>query len=105
MNIKKMADALELSKEEYVELVKLFVETSRNDIERLVAAICNRESEKAAQAAHSIKGAAVNLELTEVSKIAKKLEMEAREGNLAGTSSDILLLKKWLNNIESRISV
>ena len=105
MNIKKMADALELSKEEYVELVKLFVETSRNDIERLVAAISNRESEKAAQAAHSIKGAAVNLELTEVSEIAKKLEMEAREGNLAGTSSDILLLKKWLNNIESRIKV
>jgi HPt (histidine-containing phosphotransfer) domain-containing protein len=105
MNIKKMADELELPKEEYVVLVKLFVETSRNDIERLVAAISNRESEKAAQAAHSIKGAAVNLELTEVSEIAKKLEMEAREGNLAGTSSDILLLKKWLNNIESRISV
>lgn len=105
MNIKKMADELELPKEEYVVLVKLFVETSRNDIERLVAAISNRESEKAAQAAHSIKGAAVNLELTEVSEIAKKLEMEAREGNLAGTSSDILLLKKWLNNIENRIRI
>ena len=105
MNIKKMADELKLQEEEYVELVKLFVETSRNDIERLVAAISNRESEKAAQAAHSIKGAAVNLELTEVSKIAKKLEMEAREGNLEGISSDILLLKKWLNNIASRIRV
>jgi len=105
MNIKKMADELKLQEEEYVELVKLFVETSRNDIERLVAAISNHEGEKAAQAAHSIKGAAVNLELTEVSETAKKLEMKAREGNLEGASSDILLLKKWLNNIASRIRV
>ncbi|RPJ04529.1 MAG: Hpt domain-containing protein, partial [Deltaproteobacteria bacterium] len=54
----------------------------------------------AANAAHSIKGAAANLGLTGIHELAAKIEAETRKGRFAQVPEWILALREELNRIE-----
>jgi HPt (histidine-containing phosphotransfer) domain-containing protein len=101
MNLKAMADELELEEHEYIELIHLFIETSATDVEILKSALANGDAENAANAAHSIKGAAGNLRFNDLYETAKKMEMAARDGNLEHVSGDFVILIKELTSIET----
>ena len=103
MDIKKLADKLGLDEAEYMELIELFVATGHSDIEKIQAAVQASDPEGAANAAHSIKGAAGNLGLMNFHARAKQFEAEARRGVLDGAQESIQFLKKTLAEIEAMI--
>jgi FOG: HPt domain len=97
MNFKKLAEDLGLEEEEYMELIELFIDVGMSDLDRLHSAIEEGDSEKAAKAAHSLKGAAGNLGLMELSKTAKEIEEEAGNDRLDETADAAQTLKEKLD--------
>ena len=84
MDINEYAENLGLEKEEFVELLTLFVETAEADLVKLQTALLEMDGGQAVAAAHSIKGAAANLGLTALSETAKEVEHMARREELKG---------------------
>jgi HPt (histidine-containing phosphotransfer) domain-containing protein len=74
MDINKCAENLGLEKEEFVELLVLFVETAHADLDKLQRALSVMDGNQAMAVAHSIKGAAANLGLTALYEAAKEAE-------------------------------
>jgi len=93
MNIKKLAEGLGLEEEEYMEILELLVDSGIADIVSLEAAAGNNDAEEAVKAAHSLKGAAANMGLVELSEIAKEIEFRAKEQDLNGMEEKIKALK------------
>jgi HPt (histidine-containing phosphotransfer) domain-containing protein len=93
MNIKKLAEGLGLEEDEYMEILELLVDSGSADILSLEAAAENSDAEGAVMAAHSLKGAAANMGLVELSEIAKDIEFRAREQDLTGIEQKIKALK------------
>ncbi len=94
MNFEELAGKLGLDQEEYMELIELFVETGFSDLDQLQSAIEERDGESAGNAAHSVKGAASNLGLIEISEIAKEIEEKARDELFEGTEKSAQALKE-----------
>ncbi len=99
MNIEQLSSNLGLEKEDYLELVELLIASGEEDINRLKEAVAINDPDGAAKAAHSLKGAAANLGLTDLSEIARQAEMQAREGVLAGVEEKIEALQTKLNEV------
>ena len=101
MNIKELAEDLGLEEDEYMELIELFIDIGTSDLDELQAAVGAGDAEKAANAAHSIKGASGNLGLMEFYGTAKTIEDDARSGNLERAAGSIQELQKEMKNIEA----
>jgi HPt (histidine-containing phosphotransfer) domain-containing protein len=97
MNVEELAENLGLEEEEFLELIDLFIETSMSDLKDLQSAIESGKAENAVKAAHSIKGAAANLGLSEISEVAKKIEENACNGQLEGATKYALELQEQLD--------
>lgn len=78
MNFSELAKNLELEEDEYLELIQLLIETSRADLASIETAAGEQQSNEAASALHSIKGAAGNLGLMEIYDLARQGEQVAR---------------------------
>jgi len=89
MDINECAENLGLEKEEFMELLILFVETAHADLDKLQRALSEMDGKQAAAAAHSIKGAAANLGFTGLYEAAKEVEDLARAEALAGIAPHI----------------
>jgi len=83
MDINECAENLGLDKEEFVELLILFVETAHADLDKLQTALSEMDGNQAVAAAHSIKGAAANLGLTALYEAAKEVERLAWKEELS----------------------
>lgn len=99
MDFKERAEKLGLEEEEYSELLGLFIETGISDLEKLKNAIEGRDAEQAANVAHSLKGASGNLGLSDFYEIAKKIELDARNGNLEKIGGAVEALRKNLDEM------
>jgi HPt (histidine-containing phosphotransfer) domain-containing protein len=97
MNFKELGENLGLEEEEYLELLELFVDHSASDLERLRTAITQGDLDQATKAAHSLKGAAGNLGLTELFETAKKVEMDARDNRLERITESVSELEGKLD--------
>lgn len=104
LNFKKTFEGLELKEDEYIELVKLFFETSMSDIINLLSAINSNNTEKVSMIAHSLKGAAVNLGLEEFLELAKIIEETARDGQLEKTAETAYIFQNKLDGIADIIN-
>ncbi|MBM4349460.1 MAG: Hpt domain-containing protein [Deltaproteobacteria bacterium] len=82
MDFGALAKDFEMEKDEFLEILNLFLESSYDDLKKLQSAIDEEDSLKAAHAAHSIKGAAMNLGLLEIYELAKSIERSAKENHL-----------------------
>ncbi|MDH4206148.1 MAG: Hpt domain-containing protein [Desulfobacteraceae bacterium] len=98
MNFKKMSKILGLEEDEYLELVELFIETSKSDLKNLQSAINNKNMEMIAGIAHSLKGAAMNLGLDDFIELAKTIEKTARDGELEETVKTAEIFQEKLDN-------
>ena len=98
MNFNKMSRILGLEEDEYLELVELFIETSKSDINNLQDAIDNKHIVMISEIAHSLKGAAMNLGLDDFLELAKAIEKTARDGELEETAKTAETFKKKLHN-------
>lgn len=99
MDFEVLAGKLGLEKNEYMELIELFVERSMSDLEKLEDAIRCKNAEDAAEAAHSMKGAAGNLGMMDFFESAEKIEQAAREGKTEGLSVAIQFIRNFLQEI------
>ncbi len=99
MNFRELANNLGLKEDEYMELIELFIETGRSDLDKFRSAMEEGNGEEAANVAHSLKGAAGSLGLMEISEIAKEIEGEARNGRLDKIAGSAQALKEKLDEI------
>ena len=99
MNFRELANNLGLEEDEYMELIELFIKTGRSDLDKLRSAIEEGNGEEAANASHSLKGAAGSLGLMEISEIAKEIEGMARNGRLEEIAESAQAIKKKIEEI------
>lgn len=97
MNLKALADNLGLEEDEYMELIELFIETGKADLDKIQSAVEEGNGIEAAHAAHSLKGAAGNLGFNEISEIAMKVEGNAHSSDLNKIAEYVQALKKKLD--------
>ena len=100
MNIVQLAGDLELDEEEYREILALFVGTSRFDLAAIKAAVAIGDAASAGRAAHSLKGAAANLGLSDLSSTAHEIEEKSRESRLHETHETVRSLEEHLAAVE-----
>ena len=98
MNSKKMSEKLGLEEDEYLELVELYIETSKSDLINLQSAINSKNMEMIAGIAHSLKGAAMNLGLDDFLELAKSIEKSSRDRELEETAKTAEIFQKKLDN-------
>ena len=99
MNIKELSETIGLEEHEYLEMIEMLVETGTADLNRLQSAIDEENVQGVVEAAHSIKGASVNLGLLEVYEIAREIEDKALNDRLEGITESVQVLKKKLEMI------
>ncbi len=97
MDISLIAEDLGLDEKDYLELLDLFLATSRDDLETLAAAIAAGDCAQGTFAAHSLKGAAGNIGLAEFSDTARYIEEVTRRGSFDGVAEAAEVLR---NNLE-----
>ncbi len=72
-----------LEEEECIELLRLFIDTSNQDLEKLKKAVLEGNAVLAAEAAHSLKGASLNLNLTWIHEKAREMEQKIKQADMA----------------------
>jgi HPt (histidine-containing phosphotransfer) domain-containing protein len=99
MNFEELGENLGLEKEEISELFWIFMETSFLDLKRVRTGIEMEDLQKVMAGAHSIRGAAANLGLIEISEMATSIEMNAKERRLNGAKEMVETIKTRLDEI------
>ncbi|MEI6135107.1 MAG: Hpt domain-containing protein, partial [Desulfomonile sp.] len=83
ITIDKLVEELGMEPDEVAEFISVFLDYTENeDLPALLEGVNSRNPEIVRQRAHSIKGAALNLMLTEISSLAEQMEKNAASGNL-----------------------
>jgi HPt (histidine-containing phosphotransfer) domain-containing protein len=99
INLKQMAENVGLEEDEYLSLLTLFIETTIYYLSELKSAIHNGDSKKVYETIHTIRGAAENLGIPDISEIAKTIEMKARQNILEGAEEATECLVKEIEYI------
>ncbi len=92
MDVALTARNLGIGRDELLELLEIFLEACQADLEDLKNALASNDFQGAAAAAHSLKGAALNLELPEVANLARIVELAAKNqvlGEAEGRLEDL----------------
>ena len=101
MNIEDLAESIGFEVAEYRKFLNVFANTTEQDIQALKRALDSGDADAAREAAHSIKGAAANLELMELSATALTIEDLARNNNLQETPPLIRTLNQDLQSVNA----
>ncbi|OGP73607.1 MAG: hypothetical protein A2V86_13195 [Deltaproteobacteria bacterium RBG_16_49_23] len=99
MNLRELAKNLELEEEELLELIDLFLKTTSSELMKFQTALKNKDRLVAETMAHSIKGAAGSLGLTDIYEAAKRIETAARGNRLEEMDEDIRTIGRNLDLI------
>jgi len=102
LHFNKISRKLGLEENEYLELVELFVKTSKADIKDLRSAINNKNIGMITGIAHSLKGAAMNLGLDDFIELAELIEKTSFYGELEETSKNVKIFQKKLDDLPDR---
>ena len=101
MNFQELADNLGLEVDEYLELIELFIDTGAADFQKIQEALTTSDSDQVMRSAHTIKGAAGNLGLMDVSETAKIIEESANKHQLDNLGPTVEVLKSQFEAIEA----
>ena len=104
MSLTQRARDIGLDEAEYTELLKLFAEISRSELNAIWAAIASGDVHMAISAAHSIKGASANLGLKDISEEARAIEELSRAGRLDEIGGPVRELDWLLAVVERSLS-
>lgn len=99
MDLEAMARELGLDRHEFLELLGLFLKASRDDLRHLETALDLGQPKTAAAYAHSLKGAALNLGLTEIAAQARNLEQAAQNAALERVAEHLASLRTQLQDL------
>ncbi len=101
MNFKELAENLGLEEDEYRELIELFIDTGAADYQNIQSGMADKNADQVMRSAHTIKGAAGNLGLLEVSETAKIIEENADNNQLDNLDQAVQTLKTQFDAIEA----
>ena len=104
MNFKELGENLGLEEDEYRELVELFVNTGTADYEKIQSGLASSDADQVMRSAHTIKGAAGNLGLIDVSDVAKIIEENAIGNHLDGLDQVVRQLKTHFEAIDAFVN-
>ncbi len=104
MNFQELAENLGLEVDEYRELIELFIDTGSVDFQKIQDGMASSDAEQVMRSAHTIKGAAGNLGLMDVSESAKIIEENATNNKLDGLEETISTLKAQFEAIKAFVS-
>jgi HPt (histidine-containing phosphotransfer) domain-containing protein len=96
MKVSELAEGFDLTPEEFLEILELFLQTSLGHLSHMQAAIQERNLPQMLSSAHSLKGAAGNLGLTEIYEIAREMEKKA-------ASQDLVEVWKGMDRVQERL--
>ena len=82
MDVKALSENIGIDVETYVEILGMFYERTLEDMDMHPVALQEGKSDAAVRGAHSIKGAAANLGIEDISELAKEIEFKARDSML-----------------------
>jgi HPt (histidine-containing phosphotransfer) domain-containing protein len=105
MNFKRLAEEAGLEEDEFLELAQDFVEIGNSDLAALHGAIDKGDARQVFEAAHSIKGAAVNFGFEEIARVAREVEINARNGVLDGSREAAQILLEKFSGITAALQV
>jgi HPt (histidine-containing phosphotransfer) domain-containing protein len=100
-----LAQSIGLSQETVLELLRVFVSSSWNDLTLIEGGIRSGNTRQVVEAAHSIKGAALNFEFGGICAAARSLEVVAREDSLTGAVEAVEVIRSRLQAIARSIDV
>jgi histidine phosphotransfer protein HptB len=101
MNFQELAENLGLEVDEYRELIELFIDTGSADFQKIQEALDGGNSDQVMRSAHTIKGAAGNLGLMDVSETARTIEDNASKNQLDCIGTAVQILKTQFEAIEA----
>ena len=101
MNFKEMGETLGLEEEEYLELIELFIDTGSAEYERLKSALSASDFDLMTHCAHTIKGAAGNLGLSDIQYVASRIEKHAAAQNPDGLGEAMHTLGEKFRHIKA----
>ena len=93
IDIGSMAANLDLPTDKVMELITLFLDSTALDLGRAESALVVGDCAALAAAFHEVRGAALNLGLTELSRTAGDAEAAVRSGGAAGAGPEINRLR------------
>ena len=105
MNPNDLMEKLGLNAEEMSELISLFVDTCRQDLQRMSAALERQDPRGVSEAAHSIKGAAGNMRFEQIYELARSIEEDARQRNLAGVGARVEEIRTAVGKIGKQFDI
>ncbi|MGM0623977.1 MAG: Hpt domain-containing protein [Campylobacterota bacterium] len=103
MTIEALAKELDFEVEEIGMLMEVFLETARENVQKLNSAVTEKDYETMYSAAHAIKGSASNLLLNDVVKDALYIEKSAREKEDIDYQASIDAIAKALDEIDTKM--
>jgi HPt (histidine-containing phosphotransfer) domain-containing protein len=101
MNFKELAENLGLEEDEYRELIDLFIQSGGGDLQKVVEGVAAGDADQVMRAAHTIKGAAGNLGLVDVSAAAKVIEARATNNQLNDLTQAVHTLEEQFQAIRT----
>ena len=101
MDFKDLASRLGFDEDDFKELVELFITTTLSDIDKIKKGVRQGNSQDAAAASHSIKGAAGNLGFDDIFTLAKDMEMKAKQGDMDNFEAYITDLENRVNALNN----
>jgi len=104
MDFEGPASRLGIDKEDFLELVGLFITTTQSDLSKIRLGMENNAPSDAAAAAHSIKGAAGNMGFEDMAMVAQKMEFKGKEGSLEGFDVWIAEMEVFLNRLRDSLA-
>ena len=105
MNFKELGERVGLDEDEFRELVDLFLDTGRADVDKLESAFAAGDAMQVSRSAHTINGAAGNLGITQVHEVAKRIERAAGQNQLDSIAADLGTLKGLFDEIAVAVRV
>ena len=103
MNLQELAANLGLEEDEYKELIELFVDTGMADFRKMESAMADKDTDQVMRSAHTIKGAAGNLGLIDVSETAKIIEQQADSDQMDNLVRTVETLKTQFETIQTMV--
>ena len=97
-----VTEELGLDLEQYLEILKGFLEEKKKDMEALESALARAETDLISQLAHKIKGSSLNLRLDFLARPAANIEKAAKEGALSGIEGEWDALNRGFEALHGR---
>jgi HPt (histidine-containing phosphotransfer) domain-containing protein len=104
MDLKTLAEKVDLDEADYQEMICLFLKTTQQHLIQLETAIEMENMAKVIESAHSIKGSAASLGLIGISGIARGMEAGARANNLQEADRAVQTIKAEMDRITDLVS-